>query len=92
MNTAIPTLSVRPSDRQLMRRLINSYRHGFRKVPWSDVDFRAWKAADRLDRAEERRYCRRMAESRPVDTDDWFERGEMKRREAINASIWAGGE
>lgn len=91
MDAPIPSL--RPSLRQVLRRLISSFRHAPRKTPRDDLDRRAHAAADRIDRTAERAWCRRMAESRPAEIDDdWFERDEWKRREAIANSIYHGGQ
>jgi hypothetical protein len=90
---AIPSLH--PSRRQVWRRFISSFRHGSRKVPWGGLDYRAWKAAQRLDNAEERRWCARSAAARPVilDEDEAHHLYTTERNQRqIARSIWAGGE
>jgi hypothetical protein len=85
--------SLRPSRRQGLRRLISLFRHESQELPWGDEEYRAYKAADRLDRAAEIRAEIASDNARPVLVDDdWFERDEFRRKADIARSIWAGGQ
>jgi hypothetical protein len=89
------SMSLRPSTRQLLRRLISDYRHESRRVPWGEVEWRAYKAATRLDIAAEIRAAIAISNARPPldDSDEWSHgRTTDLAQRAIARSIWAGGE
>lgn len=95
MNAPDVIRGLAPSRRQLLRRDIGRYRHGAMATPWSEFDWRCFRAADRLDLAKDRRDLIASAnarDARPIIDDDGFERDEWLRRTAIATSIYHGGE
>jgi hypothetical protein len=91
----VPSLSLRPSNRQLYRRWINSFRRGVLTRPYGLIEERCALAADRLDRSEEIRWCRRMSEASPVilDEDEESHRYTTERNQRdIARAIYHGGE
>lgn len=90
--------SVAPSDAQLYRQLVNSFRHESRKVPWDDLDYRALKMAWKLDGIRKindakAATAQRAAEPPVILDDDAEDHGRtvLRMQQQIAQEIYNGG-